>query len=367
MNLEEKLNKEFEEQAKALTKTNIMVVGGTGVGKSSLINNIFGDQVAQVGAGKPVTKGVNKIEHQDLPITIFDTEGYEIIDGTIDNSNFEKEVISEIKRRKALELKDQIHLFWYCISVGNHRITSYDLKNIQKLNELGLSLAIVFTQCDTEAIDENDNGLTSMAFREVLESNDIKNPCFETISTDEADNLQTNDLIEWSAKNLDSKELREAFIGSQKLNISLKDTAAKKAIALASAAAATAAGANPIPLSDSVLIMPIQIGLAITLARTYGFNSLGGHVMSLLKTQVVSLIGRQTAAGITKLIPGVGQLINAGVALSLTGAMGFALQTLYKSAYIEYLETGKEPSWVELFKDLDLSAFLKVASKEKQV
>lgn len=35
-------------------KTNILIAGKSGVGKSSLLNYIFGEEVAETGAGKPV-------------------------------------------------------------------------------------------------------------------------------------------------------------------------------------------------------------------------------------------------------------------------------------------------------------------------
>ena len=36
-------------------KTNILIAGKSGVGKSSLLNYIFGEEVSPTGAGKPVT------------------------------------------------------------------------------------------------------------------------------------------------------------------------------------------------------------------------------------------------------------------------------------------------------------------------
>ena len=61
---EESFQKQFEEQKAAIKKPNLAVVGGTGVGKSSLINRIFGNSAAKAGAGIPVTKGMNKIRQR---------------------------------------------------------------------------------------------------------------------------------------------------------------------------------------------------------------------------------------------------------------------------------------------------------------
>jgi len=37
---------------------NLLVVGKTGVGKSTLVNTMFGSEVARTGVGEPVTKGL---------------------------------------------------------------------------------------------------------------------------------------------------------------------------------------------------------------------------------------------------------------------------------------------------------------------
>lgn len=45
----------------------------TGVGKSSLVNAIFEQDISQVGRGVPITKHITKYEKSDLPVTLYDT------------------------------------------------------------------------------------------------------------------------------------------------------------------------------------------------------------------------------------------------------------------------------------------------------
>ena len=52
----------LEKEKSEMQKPNLLVVGGTGVGKSSLINLVFGKEVARVGNGKPITKGIERYE-----------------------------------------------------------------------------------------------------------------------------------------------------------------------------------------------------------------------------------------------------------------------------------------------------------------
>ena len=58
--LEEELKKKVDNlDSDKLPTANIMVVGGTGVGKSTLLNAIFGSELAATGKGKPVTKQIS--------------------------------------------------------------------------------------------------------------------------------------------------------------------------------------------------------------------------------------------------------------------------------------------------------------------
>lgn len=105
------IDEEYEKQVNELESPNIMVVCGTGVGKSTLINTVFGEEVARVDNGVPITRGIHRYESDSTPLVIYDTEGYEIsTDGNVDNSNFNTVVRSKLKERQKEELKYQIHV-----------------------------------------------------------------------------------------------------------------------------------------------------------------------------------------------------------------------------------------------------------------
>ena len=73
-----KLNEEFSKIKQEIQKPNVLIAGATGVGKSSLINYIFGDKVAEVGTGKPVTQKIDVYESDSSDVRIFDSKGYEL-------------------------------------------------------------------------------------------------------------------------------------------------------------------------------------------------------------------------------------------------------------------------------------------------
>src|SRR3954470_20401776 len=54
----------------ALVPANIVVVGNAGVGKSTLINALFRERVADVGVGRPVPDTIRRYDVPGLPIRI---------------------------------------------------------------------------------------------------------------------------------------------------------------------------------------------------------------------------------------------------------------------------------------------------------
>jgi len=49
-----------------LKRLNIIVIGKSGVGKSTLINSLFRGNFADTGLGRPVTQEIRKIEKTDI-------------------------------------------------------------------------------------------------------------------------------------------------------------------------------------------------------------------------------------------------------------------------------------------------------------
>ncbi|WP_421199814.1 YcjF family protein [Aeromonas enteropelogenes] len=361
--IEDRLEEQFDNEMAQVSRPNLMIVGGTGVGKSSLINLIFGKSIAKVGTGQPVTRGCERYEDPKVPLVIFDTEGYEVSEGKISAGNFREKIIPEIKQRKNKALNEQIHLIWYCLSVANHRITDFDLDNLRLItDQLDIPVAVVLTQCDAEPVDEQGNGETSQIFRQVLRENGMTCEIFETCANnpnhDPELKLDLEKLIDWSSTSLSNDSLRRSFVAAQIASLQAKRSEAMNIIMTYSATTAASAGFNPVPMSDALLIVPQQIAMAASLAKIYGIDSMGEIAVSMLKGQIISLMGRQLAASLTKLIPVLGQFINAGVAGVITGGLGLALVEVYERAIEGYLKTGKAPDWTKLLSsELFMQAF----------
>ena len=78
---------QINEGEKLLGHVNIIIAGKTGVGKSTLINAAFRENLAETGMGMPVTQSSKIIEQEGMPIRIYDTVGLELTEKTKNDTN----------------------------------------------------------------------------------------------------------------------------------------------------------------------------------------------------------------------------------------------------------------------------------------
>ena len=104
----------FKEQERK-DKLNVLIIGGTGVGKSTLINTVFGKEVAKVGDGAPVTQKIQKFEKDGLGI--YDSKGLEK-----DDPSIVEDLKILLDEQKQKEVSEQIHIAWLCICEATRRV-----------------------------------------------------------------------------------------------------------------------------------------------------------------------------------------------------------------------------------------------------
>lgn len=96
-----------------LPKCTIVVLGKTGVGKSTLVNAVFGVELAKTGVGSPVTTHLMEHTVEDVPVTILDTRGIELKDEL-------DELLGEFDDLIGKRLREpperQLHVLWYCVA-----------------------------------------------------------------------------------------------------------------------------------------------------------------------------------------------------------------------------------------------------------
>lgn len=308
---------------------NLAVVGGTGVGKSSLINAVFGRDLAKVGKGLPVTRGADY--YHDDSLGIWDLEGFEIGSATTPAASLRAN-LATISKRPTIE---QISVVWYCVLANTDRLTSPDIAMIRELDAAGLPVILVLTK-----VDWTKNLITGKRtppkdveeFKSWLQGpvdadgQRIDLPVQRVILTSTRDNdgkgagHGLGDLVAETLV-LSPEDEKDAFRIAQRLNLPWKRAMARPVVAGAATAAAAAA-AVPIPIADAVALAPIQMTMMGRIAAIYDLELKTMLSASALAQLGAQISGQALARSFLKLIPGAGSAIGASVAFSLTAAMG---------------------------------------------
>lgn len=333
--------KEVKEATKS--KLNILIVGKTGYGKSTLINTIFGEKLAQSGTGKPITQEIKCYTSTKQPdLAIYDSRGLELnAPDTITNI---KQFLSS---NHSKDPNEQIHIVWFCIAEPSRRLEGAEIELFKAIKQHKFPLVAVITKASQ---DKDENGQSFKAFVQgklsIDESQVVRTRALEI--EDDDGNLQKpkgiDELLEQSCKYMDEGKANALarFQDYNKEQRRQANIAHAKTLVNCYAASCSAAAATPIPFSDIAILTPIQIGMILHISNIFGINISKENAAKLL-TALLSVVGTaftvrfsvQLLGNVLKVIPGFGSVaggaINATIALGTTKVMG--------NAYIAYLDS----------------------------
>lgn len=91
------------------------------------------------------------------------------------------------------------------------------------------------------------------------------------------------------------------------------------------AAAAIGAGLAQLPCSDNLIITPIQLTMAVSLAKVFGLTLSDGAAKAAVASASAATVGRTASQVVGGWIPVAGNIINAATAASLTEAVGWIM------------------------------------------
>jgi uncharacterized protein (DUF697 family) len=260
-------------------------------------------------------------------------------------------------KNNSSDSKDHIHVAWICIAEDLRRVESAE-EELVKLLANYMPVIAVITKARQDKIYDDEGQPKS--FRQVVQSQLplAKNVIRVRAIQEELDEghilppMGLHDLIELTMEVV-PEAVRRAFTAAQKVDLNLKKSTSRK-IVFASAATAGGIGATPIPFSDAVAIVPIQIGMLAGISATFGLSLdqsfLGTIVGAFAAGAGGTFVGRAIVSNVLKMIPGIGSI--AGGAIS--GSTAAMITTTLGEIYINVLyslfanNNGEPPSPEEI-------------------
>lgn len=323
------INNALERALQERGQANVVIAGKTGVGKSTLINAVFQGRMAETGQGRPVTQHMRKITKQGIPVSIYDTRGLELKDY--------RPILAELmtfieNTNRDPEPTRHIHVAWVCIAEGSRRVEEAEVLLVNALAK-HMPVIVVITTATS------DNGFKSAVEKLLPAARNVIRVNSEGQLQDGGSTVPKHGLehlVEITMEVIPEGQ-KKAFVAAQRVKISEKVDQSHRIVAVA-ALSAGGIGAMPIPFSDAIGIVPIQIGMLASISAVFGL-SVDHAFMSTVVSSVFSgslgiLGGRALVGAILKFFPGANL---AGMVIS--GSVAAAATTFFGEAYILTLAT----------------------------
>ncbi len=256
-------------------------------------------------------------------------------------------------RRNSNDPGRHIHLAWVCIAEDLRRVEEAEQDLVSRLSEFVQVVGVItkarsdqgFRQEVYKILPGLTNVIRVRALREELDDGHVLEP------------MGLQDLMQHSMQLIPAAH-QQAWAAAQKVDLDLKASQAHQAVATAALSAAGIAAA-PIPFSDAVAIVPIQVAMIAGITAIFGLPLSSGFLSSLVVSVLGggggAIVGRTIATNLLKLIPGAGSIaggaIGAATAAAITTALGEAyIAALHSLVFADPSRTPSEQEITAAFK-----------------
>jgi len=327
-----------------MERGNVLVIGNSGVGKSTLINAVLGQEAAMTGWGtEGTTKELAIYESGEIPFRVIDTVGFE-------PSFFKgRRAVDAVRRwsrdcaKKGSE-DNRINIIWFCVEGTTSKLFSKTVKSLARAVSIWRTVPVIAVITKSYSVPDRQRNveMVQKAFATV------KNINLKRIIPVVASTFVLNDSAYAPPDGIEelidaTNELMPEGLKAGEQDLAGFIVKRKKILAQSVVSAATAAGvtigAAPVPFSDGLLLGPTEVAEINAIAGIYGINKKDGYKKffeSIVDAGAVGAAARLALSGL-KAIPGINlaaSALNAVVAGSVVALLGETSAYAFEQVYL---------------------------------
>ena len=349
-----------------MERGNVLVIGNSGVGKSTLINSVLGDEKAKTGYGSSGTTDKLEIyESEEIPFRIIDTIGFE--------PSFIKEhkAINAVKKwskdgaKKGKE-DSEINVIWFCVEGTTSKLFPKTIKDLSKATAMWKTVPIVVVITKSYSVPERELNIKMVKDAFAMQKRHSKNlkdivPVVASIytlnDTAFAAPEGITELIDVTNA-LMPEGIKAGAHDVYKFKLKRKKALAQS-IVIVSTTAAVTVGAVHIRFADALILSPIEVGQINALARLYEIDNSEESkqlIKSIVEVGTVSTAAKAVISAL-KAIPGINiaeRMLNSIIAGAIVAAIGESSIYVFEKVYTGE-KSVEDIEWVKKIMEAKLS------------
>ena len=328
-----------------MERGNVLVIGNSGVGKSTLINSVLGDEKAKTGYGSSGTTDKLEIyESEEVAFRIIDTVGFEpsLVKGW--------KAINAVKKWSKESAKNgkedsEINVIWFCVEGTSSKLFPKTIKDLSKATAMWETVPIVVVITKSYSVPERTQNIemVSNAFaKQKRYSKNLKHIVPVVASTYTLNDTAfaapegITELIDVTNE-LMPEGIKAGAHDIYNFKLKRKKGLAQSIVALSTTAAVTVA-AVPISLADALILSPIEVAQINGLAQLYEINKDEDSKQFLNSIVEVGTVSTAAKAVIStlKAVPGINiaaSVLNAIIAGAIVAAIGEGCIYAFEKVY----------------------------------
>lgn len=348
-----------------MKRGNVLVIGNSGVGKSTLINAVLGEEKAKTGYGtKGTTNELEIYESEEVPFRVIDSVGFE--------PTFIREqmAINAVRKWSKNCTKDDsdnnINVIWFCVDGTSRKLFPKAIQSLSRATSIWKTVPIVVVITKSYSVPDRKENIEMVQNAFAMQKKYSKN--LKKIIPVVASTYELNDTAfappEGITELIDiTNELMPEGIKAGENDIANFKLKRKRSLAHGIVGVSTTSGvvvgAIPLSIADAAILTPLEIAEVNSIAKVYGIKNDENSKRffnSIVEVGTVS-IAAKTVISTLKNIPGINiaaSILNAAIAGCIIAALGEGTIYVFEQIYLGK-KSVNDIDWVTKFLESKLS------------